>query len=107
LRSELPPVARVATGALGGLNTLTGGYDTYESFRKHGAGDRHTVGKGMKTAGGAMMMIPGLQVPGAVVTGLGMIPDEGVDYYEELKKRQKEATKESMREAFENYPMGN
>jgi len=53
------------------------------------------------------MMIPGLQVPGAVVTGLGMIPDEGVDYYEELKKRQKEATKESMREAFENYPMGN
>jgi hypothetical protein len=107
LRSALPPVARVATGALGGLNALTQGYDTYESIRDRGVFDPHTVGKGMKTAGGAAMMIPGLQVPGAIVTGLGMIPDEGLDYYNELKKRQKEATKESMREAFENYPMGN
>ena len=107
LRSALPPVARVATGALGGLNALTSGYDTYESKRDRGLTDPHTIGKGIKTVGGAMMMIPGLQVPGAIATGLGMIPDEGLDYYNELKKRQKEATRESMQQAFENYPMGN
>jgi hypothetical protein len=107
LRSALPPVARVATGALGGLNALTSGYDTFDSVRNRGMFDPKSIGKATKTVGGAMMMIPGLQVPGAALTALGMIPDEGLDYYNELKKRQKEATKESMREAFENYPMGN
>jgi hypothetical protein len=107
LRSALPPVARVATGALGGLNALTSGYDTYESVRDRGMFDPKSIGKATKTAGGAMMMIPGLQVPGAIATGVGMIPDEGLDYYNELKKRQKEATRESMQQAFENYPMGN
>lgn len=107
LRSALPPVARVATGALGGLNALTSGYDFYETMKNDPYNLPKQVGKGMKTAGGAMMMIPGLQVPGAAITGLGMIPDEGLDYYRELKKRQSEATPESMRQAFENYPMGN
>jgi hypothetical protein len=106
-RAVLPVAARVATGALGGLNALTEGYDTAESYKKHGAGDRRTIGKGMKTFGGGLMMIPGLQVPGAALTALGMIPDEGVDYYNELKQRQSEATPESMRQAFESYPMGN
>jgi hypothetical protein len=106
-RAVLPVAARVATGALGGLNALTEGYDTAESYKKHGAGDRRTIGKGMKTLGGGLMMIPGLQVPGAALTALGMIPDEGVDYYNELKQRQSEATPESMRQAFESYPMGN
>jgi hypothetical protein len=80
----LPSALRIGTGALGGLNAATSGYDAWEMAHdpKYGGSSEqgnyynpYVLGKGAQMVGGAMMMVPGMQLPGAALTAVGMAPE--------------------------------
>ena len=74
LKGALSGVAKIGTGALGGLLTAKEGYDLYEEVKKNGWSDE-AIRKALQTGGGLAMMtgsVPGVAA-GALATGAGML----------------------------------
>ena len=79
-----PSALRIAAGGLGGLGAATSGYDAWEMAHdpKYGGSSEqgnyfnpYVMGKEAQALGGAMMMVPGMQIPGAATTAVGMAPE--------------------------------
>ena len=79
-----PSALRIAAGGLGGLGAATSGYDAWEMAHdpKYGGSSEqgnyfnpYVMGKEAQALGGAMMMVPGMQIPGAAMTAVGMAPE--------------------------------
>jgi hypothetical protein len=113
VKGALPSVARVGVGALGGALAGSQMYDAFKDYQKEGQGlhmpSGRTAAKFASGAGGALATLPfGVTQGAGLVLQAPELAYQASDYYDTLKERRKNATKEDTDRMLMNVdPMGN
>lgn len=113
VKGALPSVARVGVGALGGALAGSQMYDAFKDYQKEGEGlhmpSGRTAAKFASGAGGALSTLPfGVTQAAGLALQAPELAYQASDYYDTLKERRKNATKEDTNRMLMNVdPMGN